>query len=115
MPRATLADQAKAQKLANYDRQIEQLERKVDKLVEHRNRFAADFDALGADAHLPEGWSALRAIEDWLVKHDMKPTVFGRRYFNDPRFVSDLRNGRRLNALNQRKVRQITRKPQVES
>ena len=112
--RRTAADEAKARRLANYDRQIEQLERRVDKLIEHRNRFAADFTALGADAHLPEGWNALRAIEDWLVKHGMKPTVFGRRYFNDPRFVSDLRNGRRLNELNQRKVRQITRKPPVE-
>ena len=79
--RRTAADEAKARRLANYDRQIEQLERRVDKLIEHRNRFAADFTALGADAHLPEGWNALRAIEDWLVKHGMKPTVFGRRYF----------------------------------
>lgn len=95
--------------------QIDQLERKIDKLIEHRNRFAADFTALGADAHLPEGWNALRAIEDWLVKHSVKPTVFGRHYFNDPRFVSDLRKWRKLNELSQRKVRQITSRPPVKA
>jgi hypothetical protein len=87
----------------------------AERWIDERLELArAALTALGADAHLPEGWNALRALEDWLVKHGMKPTVFGRRYFNDPRFVSDLRNGRRLNELNQRKVRQITRKPPVE-
>ena len=111
----TPADEEKARRLANYDVQIERLRRKLDKLIQHRNSFVAEWDALGAAQHLPEGFNPLRAVEAWLIEHGMKPAVFGRRYFNDPRFVFDLRAGRSLNALNQRKVRQITSKPPVEA
>jgi hypothetical protein len=114
MAAVTPADQAKAQKLANYDRQIERLQRKLDKLVEHRMNFVAEWGALGASKHLPDDFNPLRAVEAWLIEHGVKPAVFGRRYFNDPRFVFDLRKGRKLNALNQRKVRLITSKPPRE-
>lgn len=111
----TPADQARARKLANYDRQIGQLQRKLDKLIQHRARFVAEWGALGEAAHLPDEFSPLRAVEAWLIEHGVKPAVFGRRYFNDPRFVFDLRNGRKLNDLNRRKVRHITSKPPAEA
>lgn len=109
------ADQARAQKLANYDRQIERLQRKLEKLTQHRARFVSEWDDLGEAKHLPATFCPLRAIEAWMIEHGVKPAVFGRRYFNDPRFVFDLRKGRKLNALNQRKVRQITSRPPVEA
>jgi hypothetical protein len=111
----TPADEAKARKLANYDRQIERLQRKLNKLIQHRQNFANEWDALGGSVDLPDQFDPLRAVEGWLIEHGMKPAVFGRRYFNDPRFVFDLRNGRKLNALNTRKVRHITGKPPVEA
>ena len=37
-----------------------------------------------------------RRIELYLRDHAMAPTRFGREAVNDPRFVSDLRNGREL-------------------
>ena len=37
-----------------------------------------------------------RRIELYLRRNRMSPTRFGREAVNDPRFVSDLRNGREL-------------------
>ena len=59
----TPADEEKARRLANYDVQIERLRRKLDKLTQHRNSFVAEWDALGAAQHLPEGFNPLRAVE----------------------------------------------------
>lgn len=111
----TAADEAKARKLANYDRQIERLRRQLDKLTQHRARFVSEWDALGEAQNLPQDFNPLRAVEAWLIEHGIKPSVFGRRYFKDPRFVFDLRAGRQLNTLTVRKVRQITSKPPVEA
>lgn len=36
----------------------------------------------------------IRSIEKFLRAHEMPPTNFGRLAVRDPRFVSDLRNGR---------------------
>ncbi|NVD43661.1 hypothetical protein HUV48_01345 [Altererythrobacter sp. HHU K3-1] len=36
----------------------------------------------------------IRSIEQFLRKHNMAPTKFGRLAAHDPRFVLDLRNGR---------------------
>lgn len=107
----TPADEAKARKLANYDRQIEQLERKLDKLVERRRNFIAGWRGLGASVNLPDNFDPLRAVEDWLIKYGVSPAEFGRTFFNDPRFVFDLRNGRKPRELNLRRVWHITRKP----
>ena len=38
--------------------------------------------------------SILRTIEQFLRRHDMAPTRFGRDAVRDPRLVFDLRNGR---------------------
>lgn len=99
----------KARKLANYDQQIEQARARLNKLIRRRNAWEAEWDALNGSLDLPEGFDPLGAVEAFLADHGVKPAVFGRQYFSDPKFVFDLRQGRQLNELNQRKVYAIVR------
>lgn len=39
----------------------------------------------------------LQRVEEFLVDHDMAPSRFGTLACSDPRFVLDLRRGRRVN------------------
>lgn len=45
------------------------------------------------------------AIDSFLEAHSMSPVTFGRSAMNDPHFVRDLRNGRRLWPETEAKVR----------
>jgi hypothetical protein len=46
----------------------------------------------------------IRSIENFLRRHDMPATRFGRLAARDPRFVLDLRNGRMPRASTERRV-----------
>lgn len=48
--------------------------------------------------------SVLRTIEQFLRRHDMAPTRFGREAVRDPRLVFDLRNGREPSERMKRRV-----------
>lgn len=48
--------------------------------------------------------SSLRTIEQFLRRHDMAPTRFGRDAVRDPRLVFDLRNGREPSERMKRRV-----------
>ena len=43
---------------------------------------------------MPPDRPLLMIVERFLRESDMAPTLFGRQSINDPRLVSDLRNGR---------------------
>lgn len=49
--------------------------------------------------------SFIETVEAFLERADMAPVTFGREAMNDPHFVRDLRNGRRLWPETEAKVR----------
>lgn len=49
--------------------------------------------------------SFANTVEAFLKRVDMAPVTFGREAMNDPHFVRDLRNGRRLWPETEAKVR----------
>jgi len=49
----------------------------------------------------------LDAIEGYLARGGMKASMFGRQAVGDPRFVQDLREGRRPRRKTQERVRQF--------
>jgi 2,4-dienoyl-CoA reductase-like NADH-dependent reductase (Old Yellow Enzyme family) len=49
----------------------------------------------------------IAAVAAFLEQHNMPPVTFGRKALNDPHFVRDLRNGRRLWPDTEAKVRRF--------
>lgn len=49
----------------------------------------------------------LDQIETYLERHRMPPSKFGRLAVGDPRLVGDLRGGRHLRVVTQRKIQQF--------
>lgn len=47
----------------------------------------------------------LDEVEDFLVRHDMSPTLFGRKALNDGKFVGRLRSGLNMTAATIQKAR----------
>lgn len=47
----------------------------------------------------------LEQVESYLAKTKLPPSTFGRMAVGDPRFVQDLRSGRRLRRKTQERVR----------
>ncbi len=47
----------------------------------------------------------LAEIEEFMKRHELPPTRFGRMYAKDPRFVLDLRNGRKLRSANAQRLK----------
>ena len=57
----------------------------------------------------------IRKIETFLRRTRMPPTRFGRLAAHDPRFVSDLRNGRAPRPCTERRVEHFMNKDQDQS
>jgi 2,4-dienoyl-CoA reductase-like NADH-dependent reductase (Old Yellow Enzyme family) len=47
----------------------------------------------------------LEQVENYLARTRVRPSTFGRRALGDPRFVEDLRAGRKLRRETQERVR----------
>lgn len=47
----------------------------------------------------------LQQIEEYLVRSGTRPSMFGRQAVGDPRFVQDLREGRRPRKKTQQRIR----------
>lgn len=63
----------------------------------------------------PQPAPILEAIERFLTETRTDPTTFGKRALGDPRFVFDLRKGRRLWPETEAKVRAYMANAQTEA